>query len=43
VLKLNGQKARYIKVQAENYGKLPEGHAGAGSPAWLFVDEMVVH
>ncbi len=42
VLKLNGQKARYIKVQAENYGKLPEGHAGAGSPAWLFVDEMVV-
>ncbi len=43
VLKLNGKKARYIKVQAQNFGNLPEGHAGAGSAAWLFVDEIVVH
>lgn len=42
-IKLNGLKARYIKIKAENYGLLPEGHAGAGKPAWLFVDEIEVH
>jgi len=34
--------ARYIKVIAENAGKIPEGMPGAGEPAWLFVDEIVV-
>ena len=31
---------KYIKVLAQNLGKCPKGHAGAGSPAWLFVDEI---
>jgi hexosaminidase len=35
--------ARYIKVVAKNYGKIPEGKAGAGNPAWLFVDEIQVN
>ncbi|HYF30760.1 MAG TPA: family 20 glycosylhydrolase [Chitinophagaceae bacterium] len=35
--------ARYIKVIARNYGKIPEGKPGAGHPAWLFVDEIQVH
>ena len=34
--------AKYLKVVAENYGKLPAGHPGQGSPAWLFVDEISV-
>jgi hypothetical protein len=36
------QKARYVKVKATNYGKLPSWHAGAGGDAWIFVDEVMV-
>jgi hypothetical protein len=36
------KKARYIKVKAVNYGKLPPWHAGAGGDAWIFVDEVRV-
>ncbi|WP_304236999.1 family 20 glycosylhydrolase [Jiulongibacter sediminis] len=43
MMNLNGVKARYLKIKAENYGSLPEGHAGAGKPAWLFVDEIEVN
>ncbi len=35
-------RARWIKVVARTYGTLPPGHAGAGHPAWLFADEIVV-
>ncbi|MCP9770104.1 beta-N-acetylhexosaminidase [Lacihabitans sp. LS3-19] len=34
--------AKYLKIVAENYGKLPIGHPGQGSPSWLFVDEISV-
>lgn len=37
-----GTTARYIKVIAPNQGKIPEGLAGAGFPAWLFAGEIVV-
>ncbi|MGR3811909.1 glycoside hydrolase family 20 protein [Jiulongibacter sp. NS-SX5] len=43
MLKLDGKKARYIKVEAENFGELPADHSGAGSPAWLFVSEIEVY
>lgn len=33
---------RYVRVKATNYGKLPAWHPGAGSPAFIFVDEIVV-
>ena len=33
--------ARYVKVLVHNQ-VIPAGHSGAGSPAWLFVDEIVV-
>jgi hexosaminidase len=33
--------ARFIKVKATNFGKLPDWHPGKGEPAWLFVDEIV--
>ena len=34
------QKAQYIKIVALNKGKIPDGMAGAGADAWLFVDEI---
>ncbi|SFG38876.1 glycoside hydrolase family 20 protein [Pontibacter chinhatensis] len=37
-----GQKARYVRVTAYHLNALPKGHNGAGQPAWLFVDEIVV-
>jgi hexosaminidase len=41
-IELSGEKARYIKVLAVNTGICPEWHSGAGEPAWLFVDEIIV-
>ena len=35
-------KARYVKVVAENYGKLPVSHISAGEAAYIFVDEILV-
>ncbi len=35
--------ARYVKVIARNYGKIPEGKPGAGNNAWLFIDEIQVN
>lgn len=32
--------ARYVKVKAYNYGKLPDWHQGAGGEAYIFVDEI---
>ena len=36
------EKAQYIKVIAQNAGKIPLEKVGAGSDAWLFVDEISV-
>lgn len=33
-------KARYIKVKAFNFGKLPDWHQGAGGDAFIFIDEL---
>lgn len=33
---------RYIKVVAENFGKLPESHISAGEPAYIFIDEITI-
>ncbi|MEM9023699.1 MAG: family 20 glycosylhydrolase, partial [Bacteroidota bacterium] len=32
--------ARYVKLEAENIGTCPPWHDAAGSPAWLFIDEI---
>ena len=37
-----GSVARWIKVRATNPGPLPPWHPGAGSPSWIFCDEIVV-
>lgn len=33
---------RYVKVKVVNAGKIPEAKPGAGNPAWLMVDEVIV-
>lgn len=39
-----GDKAiQFLKVSAKHQDRIPEGHAGAGQPAWLFVGEIVVN
>ncbi len=41
-LNFGGKKARYVKIKAENYGKIPVGNAGEGQDAWLFCDEIEI-
>ncbi len=36
------QRARYVRVVAKNQELCPDWHAGAGQPAWLFVDEIII-
>jgi len=42
-LKTKSIKTRYLKVDAKNVGKCPSWHKGAGGPAFVFVDEVVVN
>ncbi|WP_226063881.1 GH92 family glycosyl hydrolase [Kaistella polysaccharea] len=35
-------EARYLKIVAKNFGKLPEWHQGYGDDAYIFVDEIMV-
>jgi predicted alpha-1,2-mannosidase len=35
-------KARYVKVIAKNFGKLPEWHQGFGGDAFIFIDEITI-
>jgi hexosaminidase len=32
----------FIKLSAENLGKVPDWHEAAGSDAWIFIDEIIV-
>ena len=41
-LDFDEQKAKYIKVIAKNQKICPPWHVGAGGPAWLFADEIIV-
>jgi len=34
--------ARFVRVRAHAYGKLPPWHNGAGGDAWTFIDEVAV-
>ncbi len=35
-------KARFIKIEAENLGPIPDWHPGAGGKAWIFIDEIII-
>ncbi|NTW24385.1 MAG: family 20 glycosylhydrolase [Lentimicrobium sp.] len=36
-------KARFVKIIVHNRGVCPEGHAGHGEKAWLFIDEVMIN
>ena len=36
------RRARYVRVRARNFGRIPDWHPGRGSPAFIFVDEILV-
>jgi len=36
------QPARYVKMTAHNYGKIPPWHPGAGGDAFIFADEIII-
>ncbi len=42
VIDCQGKIARYISINVRNINFCPDWHAGAGNPAWLFVDEIIV-
>ena len=37
------KSARFVKVEIQNFGIIPDGSEGAGNKAWLFVDEIAVN
>lgn len=39
----NTVPVRFVKVVAKNWGEIPAGKPGAGSKAWLFVDEIEIN
>jgi predicted alpha-1,2-mannosidase len=36
------QNARYVRITAVKFGKIPSWHPGTGGDAWIFVDEIIV-
>ncbi len=40
---ISAVKARYVRVHAYNLGKIPSWHPGAGSDAYIFVDEILIN
>ena len=37
------QQLRFIKIKAENMGQPPYWHHAAGTPSWIFADEILVN
>jgi hexosaminidase len=35
-------RAKFLKITAISHKTCPDWHRGAGQPAWLFIDELVV-
>lgn len=35
-------EAKFVKITVKNIGLCPPEHEGAGNPAWLFVDEIII-
>jgi predicted alpha-1,2-mannosidase len=40
---LNLGSAKYVKIKAYNFGKLPEWHQGFGGDAFIFIDEIQIN
>ena len=42
VQSITPQPARYVRIRAINFGKIPAWHPGSGGDAWIFVDEIII-
>jgi len=40
--KIASTKARFVRLRAFNFGKIPAWHAGAGGEPWIFIDEILI-
>lgn len=40
--KISPTRARYVRIRASNFGKIPSWHPGAGGDPWIFVDEIII-
>ncbi len=40
--KITPTKARYVRIRAHNFGKIPSWHLGAGGDPWIFIDEVFI-
>ena len=38
-----GIESRYIRIKGYNLDQCPDYHPGAGSPCWLFTDEIIIN
>ncbi len=36
------REARYVRIKAVNFGKIPAWHPGSGGDAWIFIDEIII-
>lgn len=36
------KQARYVRIRAVNFGKIPAWHPGNGGDAWIFMDEIII-
>ncbi|RZJ66452.1 MAG: beta-N-acetylhexosaminidase [Flavobacterium sp.] len=41
-MKFKNQKAQFVKIIAKNTKTIADGNPGAGNPAWLFTDEILI-
>jgi predicted alpha-1,2-mannosidase len=39
---ISPREARYVRIKAVNFGKIPAWHPGHGGDAWIFVDEIII-
>ncbi|MEK6282644.1 MAG: GH92 family glycosyl hydrolase [Acidobacteriota bacterium] len=42
ITKIQPQKARYVRIRAHSYGKIPSWHPSHNGDAWVFVDEIMI-
>jgi hypothetical protein len=40
--KITPTRARYVRMRAYNFGKIPAWHPGSGGDPWIFVDEIII-
>jgi hypothetical protein len=42
VKNITRRQARYVRITAVNFGKIPAWHPGHGGDAWIFADEIII-